>query len=37
MDSQDSFGFWETGTSMESNAPMDNSKFFEDFVIIDDN
>ena len=35
IDSQDSWRDCETELSIESNAPMDNSKFFEDFAMID--
>ena len=35
MDSQDSWGYCETEPSIGSDAPMDNSKFFEDFAVID--
>ncbi len=34
MDSHD-WGYCETDTSMESNAPIDNSGFFENFAMTD--
>ena len=32
MDSQD-WGYCDTDTSMESNTPMNNSSFFEEFAV----